>query len=315
MTPELLEKYQLPVYILAIGCGLGLGVLWPAVELLQVLLWPLLALLLYAVFTRVSLSHLRQALAEPRFLVAAITGNFLVLPLLVWGLVMMLPDHPGLRLGVLLVLLVPCTDWFISFTHMGGGETRHAIVFSPLSLLLQMLLLPLYLWLILGQDLAVAMVHREMLLAFGGLILLPLLAAQITRARAPAVLRERMTWAPVPLLALVVFLVAATQVDQVHEATHLFTPLLLAYGSFLLFALVIARLLAMVFRLPPRRGRVLAFSLGTRNSFVVLPLALALPAGLELAVVAIVFQSLVELFGMVLYLWWVPRVFTEEDGT
>jgi hypothetical protein len=34
---------------------------------------------------------------------------------------------------------------------------------------------------------------------------------------------------------------------------------------------------------------------------------LALPPSHELAIVAIVFQSLVELFGMVVYLWWVPH--------
>ncbi|MGR2738042.1 hypothetical protein ACUY1T_06280 [Billgrantia sp. Q4P2] len=61
------------------------------------------------------------------------------------------------------------------------------------------------------------------------------------------------------------------------------------------------------FELPTTQGRVLAFSLGTRNSFVVLPLALSLPASYELAVVAVVFQSLVELIGMAVFLWWVPR--------
>jgi ACR3 family arsenite efflux pump ArsB len=40
---------------------------------------------------------------------------------------------------------------------------------------------------------------------------------------------------------------------------------------------------------------------------VVLPIALALPPSWEAAVVVIVFQSLVELFGMIAYLWWVPR--------
>jgi ACR3 family arsenite efflux pump ArsB len=50
-----------------------------------------------------------------------------------------------------------------------------------------------------------------------------------------------------------------------------------------------------------------AFSLGTRNSFVVLPLALSLPADWHVAAVVIVVQSLVELFGMTIYLWWIPR--------
>lgn len=50
--------------------------------------------------------------------------------------------------------------------------------------------------------------------------------------------------------------------------------------------------------LPSDQGRTLAFSLGTRNSFVVLPLALSLPSGSEVSAVVIVVQSLVALFGM-----------------
>jgi len=96
------------------------------------------------------LNHISDALRDHRFLLAAVVGNFLVVPLLVWALMSLLPDQPAVHLGVVLVLLVPCTDWFITFTHLGGGDTRHAIAFSPISLLLQILLLPLYLWLFLG---------------------------------------------------------------------------------------------------------------------------------------------------------------------
>ena len=53
-------------------------------------------------------------------------------------------------------------------------------------------------------------------------------------------------------------------------------------------------------------GRTVIFSLGTRNSFMVLPLALSIPEAWATAVVVIVVQSLVELFGMMLYLRWVP---------
>lgn len=75
---------------------------------------------------------------------------------------------------------------------------------------------------------------------------------------------------------------------------------------FLLLAGLIAWALARALQLPADQGRTLAFSLGTRNSFVVLPFALALPAGWEVAAVVIVVQSLVELFGMVFFLWWIP---------
>lgn len=49
------------------------------------------------------------------------------------------------------------------------------------------------------------------------------------------------------------------------------------------------------------------FGVGTRNSFAVLPFALALPPGREAAVTVVVLQPLVELLGVLVYLRLVPR--------
>ena len=54
--------------------------------------------------------------------------------------------------------------------------------------------------------------------------------------------------------------------------------------------------------------RALVFSGATRNSLVVLPLALALPADLGLAPVVVVTQTLVELVGMIIYVRLLPRL-------
>ncbi len=80
------------------------------------------------------------------------------------------------------------------------------------------------------------------------------------------------------------------------------------FVAYLILAAVGGVVLGRLFGLAPSATRALVFSLGTRNSFVVLPLALALPAAWQSATVVIVFQSLVELFGMVAYLWAVPRL-------
>ncbi|RAU19829.1 arsenic resistance protein [Nitrincola tibetensis] len=321
MKRELLEKYQVIVYLIAIVCGLALGAFLPTqVSVLELLLWPVLVVLLYTTFTQVPLAHIRQAFADPRFIVAAVMGNFILLPVVVWGLMALAPNEPAVRLGILLVLLVPCTDWFITFTHLGGGDTKHAIAFSPVSLILQVLLLPFYLWLFLGFDVALEIAQQEMLLAFFGLILLPLLAAFLTEkwadknARRGAII-QKLGWCPVLLLALVVFSIAATQVGLVMDSVGLLGHLLFIFIAFLVIAALMSRALAQIFRLPTGQGRVLAFSLGSRNSFVVLPLALALPSSFEVAVVVIVFQSLVELFGMAAYLWWVPKVLFRPEET
>ena len=64
--------------------------------------------------------------------------------------------------------------------------------------------------------------------------------------------------------------------------------------------------------LSPVQGRTLAFSMGTRNSFIMLPFALSLPAGWEIAAIVVVIQSLTELFGMVFCLWFVPNVLLKD---
>lgn len=279
----------------------------------------MLACLLFALFVQLPFSRLRQAFADRRFLLAAVAGNFLALPVLVWILMHLAPADPAVRLGLLLVLLLPCTDWFIGFTGLGRGDPAVAVVFSPLSLLLQVLLLPFYLWLFLGEQ-AVSVASLELLLTFALVVLFPLLLALLIRALVArktlsSSWPERLAWFPVPLLSLVVLVIAATQVTLITASTAVLVHLALLYMLFLLFALLLARVMTRLSGLPVVQGRTLAFSFGTRNSFVVLPVALALPQGYELAVLVIVLQSLVELLGMACYLWLVPGyVFPDESA-
>ncbi|BAU31046.1 hypothetical protein [Microcella alkaliphila] len=98
-----------------------------------------------------------------------------------------------------------------------------------------------------------------------------------------------------------VFLIAAAQVGAVRDALQVLPVVVLAAVVFLVLAAALAKLTAVTLRLPAVQGCTLAFSFGTRNSFVVLPLALSLPAGWEIAAIVIVIQSLVELLGMVAY--------------
>ncbi|QKE40272.1 MAG: arsenic resistance protein [Ferrovum myxofaciens] len=309
-----LERRQVWIYLAAIMSGLWLGTLAPGLgPRFEALLWPVLAALLYATFVQVPLLHVRDAFRDGRFVLAVLLGNFVLIPLLVWLALQWLPDDPALRLGVLLVLLAPCTDWFITFTQLGRGSTARAIAVTPINLLLQLLLLPAYLWLMLpAADFSAALKTEEMLPAALVLIGLPLVTAALTERWIEArpertVWRERLGWWPVPLLAVVVFLIAGAQVGTVLDAGSVLLTVLPVFVGFLLVVALLARGLARWLRLPVDGGRTLAFSLGTRNSFVVLPFALALPAGWETTVVVIVFQSLVELFGMVFYLWWLPR--------
>lgn len=315
-----MERQQVWIYLVAILAGLALGSVAPGVsEPFEAMLWPLLGLLLYATFTQVPLTSLPDAFRDARFMGAVLIGNFIFIPLVVWGLLVLLPDDPAIRLGVLLVLLVPCTDWYITFTHLGGGDTRRAIAATPVNLLVQLAMLPVYLWLFMGDAFLELLSAEHVALVFLTLIVLPLVAAWITERWAErhpkgGMLVGRMGGLPVPLLGIVVFLIAASQVQAVADALPALGHVLGVFVAFLLLAALIGALLTRTLNLPVGSARALIFSFGTRNSFVVLPLALALAPQWQTATVVIVFQSLVELFGMVAYLWFVPRFLARSSA-
>ncbi|MCS3903378.1 ACR3 family arsenite efflux pump ArsB [Methylohalomonas lacus] len=308
-----LERQQAWIYLAAILAGMVAGTVAPAtLQSGAFLLWPALGLLLYVTFTQVPLTRLTMTFRDGRFIAALLVGNFLCIPLIVGLLRLLLPAEPAIQLGVLLVLLVPCTDWFISFTYLGRGDAPRAIAAAPLLLVAQLLLLPVYLWLFIGTPAIELALGGHLLTAFSGLILLPLMLAWLTeyiveRSHHGKRLVEDLGILPVPLLAVVVFLIAGSQIGIVLELSNLLAQLLLVFALYLIAAAGLGKLLARWFRLSVRAARTLAFSFGTRNSFVVLPLALAAPDTFRAAVVVIVFQSLVELFGMVAFVQWIPR--------
>lgn len=311
MARMTLERFQVLFYLAALAVGLGAAALPATVAAAERVLWPMLGLLLYATFTQVPLRRLPAAWRNLRFMSALLTANFVLVPVLVFLLTRPLADQPAVLLGLALVLLVPCTDWFLSFTHLGRGDTGQALAATPVLLLAQFLLLPFYLWL-LGVEQVLGLTLGPLLQAFATFIVLPLLLAWLTQllaARSGHGRRwvEALAWAPVPLLSLVLALVAATQLPAVRGQE---SELLGAAGvciAYLLLVPWLGRWVAQRFGLPLPAARAVVFSVSTRNSFVMLPLALTLPAGLELAVAVIVLQSLIELLGMALYVRWIPQ--------
>jgi ACR3 family arsenite transporter len=320
LTRLQLERGQVILYLFAIAVGAGLGWNVPAAApAMESLLWPVLAALLYVTFAQVPLLELRGAAGHGRFLAALLVVNFALVPPLAWLLARFLPPNPAILLGVYLVLLAPCTDWFVSFTLLGKGDARLAIAATPVLLLAQMLLLPLWLWLFLGGELAGIVRAGKFLEAFLGLIVLPLALVAITEwiARRSAAGQRWLTltaWLPVPLLALTVLLIAGAQIRAVSGSWTLLGATAVVFAVYAGVVPLLARFVARRFGLGTPGQRTVIFSAGTRNSFVVLPLALALPAGWELAAAAIVLQSLVELGAMVGYLWWVPARLVPEPA-
>lgn len=133
--------------------------------------------MLLVTFLQVPLTALGQALRDMRFLGALLAVNFILVPLLVAGLIQFAPADPLIRLGVLIVLLCPCIDYVVTFSHLGRADARLLLASTPAVLIVQMLLLPLYLGAFLGDD-AARLVHAGPFVhAFLWLIAAPLALA------------------------------------------------------------------------------------------------------------------------------------------
>lgn len=312
-----LERVQVPLYLMAIVVGVLVGLAAPRfTESLDVAINPLLAALLFVTFLQIPVADLAKSLRDNRFLGAIVVVNFAVVPLVVFGLSQFLPDDLAIQIGVLLVLLCPCVDYVVVFTGLAGGSASRLLAATPLLLIIQMLLTPLYLLAFLGHD-AVDVVELEPFVeAFVLLIVIPLALAWATqawasRARPGAVFTKGATATMVPLMMAVLAVVTCSQIPRVDENFGDLVAIMPIYAAFLIVMAFAGIAVARAFGLDVASARAVVFSGATRNSLVVLPLALALPAGFEVAAAAVVTQTLVELIGMVAYVWLIPVLLPE----
>lgn len=312
---DALERRQIALYLAALALGIGVGLLWPG-QVSSALIDPAIALMLYVTFLQVPMRELRQGWANGRFLAALGMANFVVLPLGVWALAQALPAaHPQidlLRLGLLMVLLAPCIDYVVTFAHLGRADARLLLAATPLLLLAQMLLLPVYLHLMLGASAAQRVEPGPFVHAFVWLIAMPLVLAVLTqraagRHRVAARVAEGLGLLPVPATAGVLFVVVAALLPQLGEAREAVWHVAPLYVVFAGVAPVLGWTVARAFRLGAPAGRAVAFSAGTRNALVVLPLALAVPDGGALLPAVVLAQTFVELLAELVYVRVIAR--------
>ncbi|AMW86403.1 Arsenical-resistance protein ACR3 [Pseudomonas yamanorum] len=313
MTRDTLEQNQIPIYFASVLLAAVVGLLAPSMaQGLGTLVTPAIAVLMYAMFLQIPFLDLRQGLGNKRFMVALLLANFILIPLLVWTLTRGLVEHPAILIGALLVLLTPCIDYVVVFTHIGKGDSRLMLAATPVLLLLQLLLLPVYLGVMLDAQSQVVVAVGPFVEAFLLLIVAPMILAVLTtslsrRSTVISAWNDAWAWLPVPAMALVLMVVISSQITAVVRDIGLLAPVIPVYIGFLLLAPVMGALAARLFKLPSITARAVTFSASTRNSLVVLPLALALPEDIRgLAAAAVIMQTLVELVGELLYIRLIP---------
>jgi arsenite transporter len=143
---NLLEKLYTLIIFLAVVIGLSIG----QVELIRAnaesFIVPVLVAMLYITFLQIPIEEIKKAFRNLKFTYTSILINFVWTPVLAWLLAMVfLGDNPSLYIGFLMLMVTPCTDWYLIFTGMAKGNVALSTAILPLNLILQVLLLPVYL--------------------------------------------------------------------------------------------------------------------------------------------------------------------------
>lgn len=298
-----LERHQVACYLLAIAFGGAAGLASPTIShLAGSAITPCLIVLLLVTFLELPIDRLAAALTDLRFLGAVLGLNFIVVPLLVATLHAVMPLGEAVVVPALIVLLTPCIDYVLVFTKLAGGAADRLLVLTPLLMIAQVLLLPVYLWVIVGSSGAAAVPPGPFVEALALFVIAPLLAAIILRrlARSARWIETGLGYASrsmVVIMSLTLSFIAAAQIPVLGPFV---SELGLAAAVFVLFAVCmvgLGRLLARLLRLPPGRANALIFSGVTRNSLVMLPIVRAVD-GVGPGAAVVVSQTIVELFVM-----------------
>lgn len=278
----------------------------PGTTALESAINPALAFMLYVTFLQVPVAELGQAFKQVRFVVTLLVANFVVIPIVVLSLVHFFVEDQLLQLGVMLVLLTPCIDYVVTFAHLGRADAKLLLASTPVLLIVQMLLLPFYLGLILGDDVSRYVKAGPFLHAFVWLIAVPLVLAGVTqflasRSKPCNKASQILGLTPVPATALVLAIVIMAVVPQLGPAIDSVWRVLPIYVVYAVVAPICGWWVARSAKLDAPASRAVAFSCATRNSLVVLPLALAVPGAIPILPAIIVAQTLVELISELVY--------------
>ena len=169
LTPpiEAIKSIFQGTYTFTIGNTLALGVVVG------------LFMMMYPAMTNVRLDELGTAFRSPRPLLLVIVFNYAIAPFFMFGLAkLFLSGHPELMTGLILYGIAPCIAMVIIFTFLAKGNTPLALVMVAFNSVIQMLVIPLYARLLIGE------VHFDVLVVGESVVLylgLPLVLGFLTR--------------------------------------------------------------------------------------------------------------------------------------
>lgn len=166
--------------------GLCIGSFTDSGGIAASLIEPFLMLMLFLVFLSIDLGRFRESFANVGFLSSAVLINFVWTPILAFVLgILFFNGSIDLRIGLMMLLVTPCTDWYLVFTAVSKGNVNLSSTLLPINLALQILLMPVYLLVFMGESADFDTISMLGDMAF--VLLIPFFAALTVKLLSPRI--------------------------------------------------------------------------------------------------------------------------------
>lgn len=313
--------FAVVLFVSAMLLGLGAATFAPAASgFFDSVTDPLIIALVTLLFFDVRLDGAKHLLRAPGTVTLLMGMNFLLIPLLAWGLTALtVPGDDMLRLGVLIYLLFPCTDWFLGFIRVAGGNTVLGAALIPVNLTIQLVLYPLWVSVFTGRSLGSVLseLGPAMLAGVG----VPLVVAGLARlffwmrdaGEELGRVRRRNAYAVPWVIAAMILCLFAANGREYSVAPAAFGQVLLTVFLFFLISYVIIELLASCLKLSYENYSLFVVTASARNAPLMLAVTSLAFGDQPVLLAAIVLGMLLE-FPHLTALTWLMRFKRERHS-
>ncbi|MEX2625883.1 MAG: bile acid:sodium symporter [Ilumatobacteraceae bacterium] len=294
---------QVAVVLAAVVVGLVVGLAFDPGDSAARIVVPALIGLLTITFAGVRREAWRRAVRpHRRVAVASLLLNFVWAPTvaLVLGTTLLV-DEPALRIGLVMLLVTPCTDWYLVFTRSAGGNVPLAAALLPVNLVAQMALLPVYVPVLTGAEADVPLgdLITSVLVVLGVPLVIVgaarLVAARTGRTATLESAAARLEPFGVGLLGVAIVGIFAAHATAVRDDPVAFVRIVVPVAIFFVVAYATATMVARLLGAAHAERVALTTSTMARNSPIALAVAAATFPDRPLVIVALVVGPLLEL--------------------
>lgn len=295
---NLIEKLEPIIIFTAVIMGLIFSNINIIAENTSHLINIFLCLMLFGLFLEVPLGDLKDSFKNVKFTSTSLIINFIWTPLFGYFLgSLFLKGNVDVLVGFFMLILTPCTDWYLVFTKMAKGDLSLSLSILPINLILQIILLPIYLMIFFSNG--NGMDYTQLAYSLLIVIVIPFLAAQIVKFVLNNDLLEKVSNSfsstQIWFLSLAVFCIFASQgellFNNLNSVVIIFIPLIIFFTANVIIDLLLSEKINFTYS----EYASLTMTTLARNSPLALAIAINSFPGHELISIALVIGPLIEL--------------------